>query len=73
MPTDPFLIKQVWMAVEEISSQDLLTLTDTALSAVILRQISRRGLLSGEELTRLYKYICAKLPLIRDLADNICV
>jgi hypothetical protein len=70
MLVDPFLIKQVWVAVEEIPSNDLLSLTDTALSAVVLRQVSRRGLLSGEELSRLYKYICSRLPLIRDLVDE---
>ncbi|PSN17569.1 hypothetical protein C7271_17050 [filamentous cyanobacterium CCP5] len=59
----------VWTVVEDASSQDLLELSDTALVAMVLKQISRRAWLDVEEVSALYDYIGSKLVLIRDSAS----
>lgn len=66
---DPGLLRLLWAAIEEMQSQDLLTLTDTALVAILLQQLSKRVLLSGEEVCHLYAYIGSRIALIRDTAD----
>ncbi len=65
----PSMQRLLWSAVEDAQSQELLTLSDTALMAMLLRQISRRSLLSGEEVCALYAYGSSKISLIRDIAD----
>jgi hypothetical protein len=70
MEINSLKLQLVWTAAEEMPSQDLLALSDTALVAALLRQVSAQVLLSGEEVCSLYAYIGAKLPLIRDIADS---
>jgi hypothetical protein len=69
MEIDPTMLRLVWAVIEDMKTQDLLMLSDTALTAMLLRRISRQVLLSGEEVNLLYGYINTKLPLIRDAAD----
>lgn len=70
MEIDSLKLQLLWTVAEEMHSQDLLTLSDTALAAALLRQVSAQVLLSGEEVCSLYAYIGAKLSLIRDIADS---
>lgn len=66
---DSAMLRLLWTVIEDSHSQDLLTLSDTALIAMLMQQISRRVLLSGEEVCSLYAYLSSKLTLIRDMAD----
>jgi hypothetical protein len=72
MTIDPTLLRLLWIVIEDMQSQDLLTLSDTALAAVLLQQVSRRILLGGEEVCSLYAYVGSRLSLIRDIADCRC-
>lgn len=63
------VMRMVWKVVEDISSQELLALSDTALIVLVLRQISKRVWLDAEEVSPLYEYIGSKLALIRDCAS----
>jgi hypothetical protein len=67
---DSSLLRILWSVVEEINLRDLLTLSDTALAALLLRQVSRRVLLSGTDQEHLHRYIGTKIHLIRDMAEN---
>lgn len=67
---NPSILRLTWAAVEEIQSRDLLDLTDTALVRLILQQVARKILLSGEEVGALYDYISTRMPLIRDMAES---
>lgn len=70
MLNNPYLMRLFWTIVEETQSQELLTLSDTALAATLMQQVSRQVLMSAEEVSRLYDYIGSKLLLIRDIADS---
>jgi hypothetical protein len=63
-------LRLVWDVVEETQLTDLLTLPDTALIKLLLQRISRKVLLSGEEVCALYEYISSRIRLIRDIADS---
>jgi hypothetical protein len=69
MEIDPTMLRLLWAVIEDMRTQDLLMLSDTALTAMLLRRIARQVLLSGEEVNTLYGYINIKLPLIREAAD----
>ena len=69
---EPSLLRLLWAVIEDVPSQDLLSLSDTALLAMLLREVSRRVLLRGEEVCGLYEYISSRLLLIRDIADYRC-
>ncbi len=66
---DSTVLRLLWTVIEESHSQDLLTLSDTALIAMLMQQVSYRVLLTGEEVCNLYTYLSLKLTLIRDMAD----
>lgn len=59
-----------WSVIEDTSSSELLSLTDTALIRLLLQEIARKMLLSGEEVCELYDYIGSRTTLIRDIADS---
>jgi hypothetical protein len=59
-----------WSVIEDTSSSELLSLTDTALIRLLLKEIARKMLLSGEEVCELYDYIGSRTTLIRDIADS---
>ncbi len=67
---DSSVLRLVWDVVEETQIKDLLTLPDTALVKLLLQRISRKVLLSGEEVCLMYDYISARTWLIRDMADS---
>ncbi|MBW4636082.1 MAG: HAMP domain-containing histidine kinase [Iphinoe sp. HA4291-MV1] len=62
------ILHLTWSVIEDTPSSDLLTLTDTALIRLLLQQIARKILLSGEEVCALYDYIGSRMALIRDIA-----
>ncbi|HBB32167.1 MAG TPA: hypothetical protein DDZ80_01800 [Cyanobacteria bacterium UBA8803] len=64
------MLRLTWSVIEETPSIDLLTLTDTALVTSILQQITRKILLTGEEVCALHNYIDSKTNLIRDMAES---
>jgi hypothetical protein len=67
---DSSALRLVWDVVEETQSGDLLGLPDTALVKLLLQRISRKVLLSGEEVCALYEYISSRTRLIRDMAES---
>jgi hypothetical protein len=62
------MLRLTWAVIEETHCSDLLSLTDTGLVKMLLQKISRKILLSGEEVCALYDYLSARTSLIRDLA-----
>jgi len=68
MKVESSTLRMLWMVVEDMPSHDLLALSDTALIAMLMQRVSKRLLLSGEEVHSLYAYIGAKRSLIRDMA-----
>jgi hypothetical protein len=68
---EPFVLRSLWIVVEEIPSWKIQALSDTVLVSMLLSQVSQRVLLNNEQLKSLLLYLNLKLPLIRDLtADN---
>ncbi|NET51552.1 MAG: hypothetical protein F6K09_23410 [Merismopedia sp. SIO2A8] len=65
---EPSTLRMLWAVVEDMSSHDLLTLSDTALIATLMQSVSRRLSLSREEGCHLSVYIDQKRGLIRDMA-----
>ena len=63
-------LRELWTVVESVPCNDLLTLSDTALIAMLMQQVSRRILLNGNEVGNLYTYLRAKTALIRDMAAS---
>ncbi|NJM70469.1 MAG: hypothetical protein HC862_09680 [Scytonema sp. RU_4_4] len=63
------MVYLTWSVIEDTPSSELLTLTDTGLIRVLLKQIAGKMLLSGEEVCALYDYIGSRTTLIRDIAE----
>ena len=66
MKVEPSLLRLLWAVIEDMPSHDIISLSDTALIAMLMQEVSRRMLLSGEEVHSLYGYIGSKISLIRD-------
>lgn len=64
------LLRLTWSVIEEAQSANLLSLTDTGLVRLLLQRISKRILLTGDEVCLLYDYISSKTTLIRDMAES---
>ncbi|MBF2051184.1 hypothetical protein HJG54_08945 [Leptolyngbya sp. NK1-12] len=64
------MLRLVWDVIEETQSSELLSLPDTALVKLLLQRISRKVLLTGEEVCHLYDYISSRIRLIRDIAES---
>lgn len=64
------LLRLTWSVIEEAQSPNLLALTDTGLVRLLLQRISKRILLTGDEVCLLYDYISSRTALIRDMADS---
>jgi hypothetical protein len=73
MDIEPSTLRILWTVVEDMPSQDLLFMSDTALIAMLMKKVTRRNImarkefLSGEQVHALYGYIGTKLSLIRDM------
>ena len=61
-------LRMLWTVVETVPKHTILGLSDTALIAMLMQEVSRRIILSGEEVGALYGYIGNHLHLIRDIA-----
>jgi len=66
----PLMLRQVWVVVESAQAQLLLNLDDSSLAQWLLRQLKAQRSLDSDETNMLNAYICSKLPLIRDLAEE---
>ncbi len=67
---DSSTLRLVWDVIEETQNSELLHLPDTALVKLLLQRISRKILLSGEEVCLLYDYISTRTRLIRDIVES---
>lgn len=66
----PLMLRQLWALVETTQTNTLLNLDDTTLVQWLLRQFKSERALNHDEADVLNAYIHAKLPLIRDLAEE---
>ena len=66
----PLMLRQLWAVVESAQTQILLNLDDSSLAQWLLRQLKAQRSLDLDETNMLNAYIRAKLPLIRDLAEE---
>lgn len=67
---NPLMLRQLWTVVEKTQANILLNLDDTSLVQWLLRQFKAERSLNHDEADVLNAYIHAKLPLIRDLAEE---
>ncbi len=67
---NPLMLRQLWTVVEKTQANILLNLDDTSLAQWLLRQFKAERSLNHDEADVLNAYIHAKLPLIRDLAEE---
>jgi len=66
----PRMLRQLWSLVETTQAHVLLDLDDKSLVQWLLRQLQDGRSLNPEEDSVMNDYICSRLPLIRDLAQN---
>jgi hypothetical protein len=67
---NPFLIRQLWTAVEATQATLLLNLDDNDLVQRLMRQLRDQQSLDASESSLVNHYIELKLPLIRDMAQQ---
>ncbi|WOD38306.1 hypothetical protein [Nodosilinea sp. E11] len=66
----PHLLRHLWSLVERSQSSHLLALDDNSLVHWLLEQFSGQRPIDQAETDQLNHYIRAKIPLIRDLAQE---
>ena len=69
MTIEPSLLQVLWTEIEIMPNHVVSSLSDAALRATLLNQVSEERRLSGEERHQLSTYLSVKLSLIRDMAD----
>jgi hypothetical protein len=67
---NPFLLRQLWSAVEATQATLLLNLDDNALVQRLMVQLGAQQSLDAAESSQINHYIELKLPLIRDMAQQ---
>lgn len=67
---NPNLLRHLWSLVERSQSSYLLTLDDNSLVCWLLEQFAGQQSIDQAETDQLHGYIRAKIPLIRDLAQE---
>ena len=67
---NPHLLRHLWALVERSQSSYLLALDDNSLVCWLLEQFSGQQYIDPAETDQLNRYIRAKIPLIRDLAQE---
>ncbi len=67
---NPHLLRHLWSLVERSQSSYLLALDDNSLVCWLLEQFSGQQYIDPAETDQLNHYIRAKIPLIRDLAQE---
>lgn len=69
MTIDPSLLRILWTEIEIIPNHVVCTLSDTALTTIVIQQVAQQVQMSGLEWQQLSSYLGEKLSLIRDMAD----
>lgn len=67
---NPHLLRHLWSLVEHSQSSYLLALDDSSLVCWLLEQFTGQQPIDQAETDQLHRYIRAKIPLIRDLAQD---
>ncbi|WP_035986518.1 hypothetical protein [Leptolyngbya sp. KIOST-1] len=67
---NPQLLRRLWSLVERSQSSHLLALDDHSLVHWLLDQFTGQQSINQAEADQLHGYILAKIPLIRDLAQE---
>lgn len=67
---NPYLLRQLWSLVESSQKQWLLSLDDNSLVRCLIDQVTGKTVLDQAETARLDGYIRARIPLIRDMAQQ---
>ena len=67
---NPTLLRHLWSLVERSQSSHLLNLDDNSLVSWLLEQFTGQQIINQVETDQLHHYIRAKIPLIRDLAQE---
>jgi hypothetical protein len=66
----PWMLRQIWSLVETTQTNILLSLDDSSLIQLLLRQMSNQQSLDHQETDLLSSYLRSRLTLIRDLAQQ---
>lgn len=66
----PLMLRQLWSMVETTQAHLLLSLDDSSLVQMLLKQVGNQQALNHQEADKLGSYIESKLALIRDLAQE---
>lgn len=66
----PTMLRQFWSLIESTQSNIILGLDDSSLVQWLLNQLCTRQYFDGQQSDVLSDYIRAKIPLIRDLAQQ---
>lgn len=70
----PKMMRQLWTLVDTAQISTLLQIDDSALVQLLLKQFTAEQPIDPQAAQNLSTYIRAKLPLIRDTAENrLCV
>lgn len=67
---NPQLLRHLWSLIERSQGSHLLTLDDHSLVCWLLEQFVGQQPIDQAETAQLHHYIRAKIPLIRDLAQE---
>jgi hypothetical protein len=68
------MMRQLWTLVDTAQISTLLQIDDSALVQLLLKQFAAEQPIDSQAAHNLSTYIRAKLPLIRDTAENrLCV
>lgn len=67
---NPQILRHLWSLIERSQSSHLLALDDHGLVCWLLDQFVGQQLIDPVETDQLHHYIRAKIPLIRDLAQE---
>lgn len=66
----PTMMRRFWSAIDNIRSTIPFALDDRTLVQWLLRQVCSDRSLASQEANVLHDYICARLSLIRDMAQE---
>lgn len=66
----PTMLRQLWSLVETAQAAMLVNLDDATLAQWLLKQFKMSSPLNGNEADILHEYICSRLALIRDIAQE---
>jgi hypothetical protein len=66
----PLMLRQLWSLVETTQANLLLSLDDSSLVQLLLRQLSHQRSLNHQEADLVGSYIQSRINLIRDLAQE---